>query len=394
MGTRRRLRLGFTLGLGVTLIGSLMTGTPAQAGPATPLAVPGAPEWHEGASTSAAARSGRPADVRVRGGRRLLLDVDAMVRTLARTPRSHGNRNRASVIGLPTPEGRVARFAVTESPVVEPALGARRPETRSYAGTGLDDPTASVRLDRCPSWFRAQVRSARGGWLIDPEARGDTRRHVAYRRADLVNNHGPRRELGPRPARRSQATDRAGSTIGPEARTAAARSIGSQLRTYRLALATTGEYSQYHGGTVPLVHNALVSAVNRLNGIFETELGVRLVLVANNDSLINLNPATDPYSNADAGALLTQNQNRIDTVIGNANYDVGHVFSTGGGGLAGLGVIGISGEKAQGETGSNAPTGDAFWVDYVAHEVGHQFGGDHTFSGTGGNCGGNGNPTT
>ena len=70
---------------------------------------------------------------------------------------------------------------------------------------------------------------------------------------------------------------------------------GTELRTYRLAVGTSGEYAQYHGGTKPLTLAAMVTTMNRVNGIFERDFTITMVLVSNTDTLIYLDPDTDPY---------------------------------------------------------------------------------------------------
>src|SRR5690606_10078249 len=102
---------------------------------------------------------------------------------------------------------------------------------------------------------------------------------------------------------------------------------GANLRTYRLACAATGEYTQFHGGTIAVAQAAIVTAVNRINQIYESEVCVRMVLIANNNLIIYTNSSTDPYTNNNGSTMLVQNQTNITAVIGSANYDIGHVFS-------------------------------------------------------------------
>ncbi|MFM8490238.1 MAG: reprolysin-like metallopeptidase, partial [Bacteroidota bacterium] len=163
----------------------------------------------------------------------------------------------------------------------------------------------------------------------------------------------------------------------------------TRLRRYRLALSCTGEYASFHGGNKPAVLAAMNTTMNRVNGVYETDFGATMQIIANNDLLIYLDAGSDPFTNNNGGTMLGQNQTTCDNVVGNASYDIGHVFSTGGGGVAYLGVVCNNQNKARGVTGSGSPVGDPFDIDYVAHEMGHQFGGSHTFNGTQGSCSGN-----
>ena len=159
-------------------------------------------------------------------------------------------------------------------------------------------------------------------------------------------------------------------------------------------MAATAEYTANRGGTVASAQAAILTTVNRVTGVYERELAVRLLLVRNDGSLIYTNATTDPYTNNSPHSLVGENQSNLTAVVGTASFDVGHVFSTAGGGLAYVGVVCHATLKAAGETGIANPVGDFFDIDYVAHEMGHQFGGNHTFDGNGGSCGGNRNPGT
>lgn len=158
--------------------------------------------------------------------------------------------------------------------------------------------------------------------------------------------------------------------------------VGSQLRNYRIAIGATAEYTAFHGGQTEAL-GAIGQLVADLNKIYEPELAIHLELVSGTN-VIYTNSATDPYTSGDLDAMLGQNQNTLDALIGSGNYDVGHVFDysiEAGGGLSVLGSVGVEGSKARGATGSYNPLGPAF-VNTVAHELGHQFGADHTFNST------------
>jgi subtilisin-like proprotein convertase family protein len=272
-------------------------------------------------------------------------------------------------LSLPMPDGSFQNFKVVEAPVMHPDLAAEFPYLRSYAGWSKEDPTAYLRFGVTQKGFHAVIFSARHSTAyIDVFAEGDTEHYISYFKKDYSKNAPFECLVDETPETKS---------LIPE--TPAPKMTGDcKMRTYALALACTGEYAQFHGGTVPAVMAEYTVAMTRINGIYEREAGVTMVLVPNTNLLIFLNASTDPYTNGNGSAMLNQNQTTCNNIIGNANYDIGHVFSTGGGGVAFLNSVCSTNNKAKGVTGQATPTGDPFWVDYVAHEMGHQFGGNHT----------------
>ena len=314
--------------------------------------------------------------------RALRLDLNQMRQYLSAAPMEPAqtaNLKNGLLFEMPMPDGSFQRFQIFEYAMMHPDLAAKFPSIKTYTGQGIDDASASIKLDVTQLGFHAMTLSPKGSVFIDTYNKNTTTEYICYDKKDLMRTSSFTCEFN----------DLTNGLIKVPDATSAQRSSGTQLRTYRLAMACTGEYAAFYGGTISGAMAGIITTVNRVNGVYETECSIRLVLIANNNQIIYTNSSTDPYTNSNGSTMLGQNQNNIDNVIGSANYDIGHVVSTGGGGVAYLGVICTSGSKARGVTGSSAPTGDAFDIDYVAHEMGHQFGGNHTFNSTTGSCSGN-----
>lgn len=332
--------------------------------------------WADAPAPLAARQSAQPLFSHYRSVSFQLQNVRETLRT-APSEKGAGARNSATVVSLPLPDGTSQRFRVVQVPVMAPELAARYPNIRTYAAQGIDDPAATARLDVSPAGFHAMIMASDKTIYIDPAVRGGSPDglHLVFERSAMNRN----------------AIQFVCNT--PDTNPAVAAPVanrlanGTTLRTYRLALACTGEYAAYYGGTKAGAMAGMVASVNRVNAVYEKEVAVRLVIVPKNDTLIFLDSNTDPYTNSSGSAMLNQNQTTVDARIGSANYDIGHVFSTGGGGIAQKPSVCLSG-KARGVTGSSAPVNDAFDIDYVAHEMGHQFGGDHTFNSVTSSCGG------
>ncbi|MDW5323551.1 M12 family metallo-peptidase [Plantactinospora sp. KLBMP9567] len=393
---RRRLATLAVAALAAGVLPMLATPTPASSAPGQP-----ANPWTRLADGSAAARSAGPTDIQVGRFTGYALDRASLAAALDRAPEERGGTAPAQslVVSLPAPDGTFQRFALVDSPVMAPGLAARHPEIRTYAGRGLDDPTATVRADLTPLGFHASVRSERGVWYVDPYSRQDQARYASYYVKDATNPDEPFVEREDVAHGAEALADELGAAPG-----AAGGDV--TLRTYRLALVTDPSYASYFGQAN--VTAAKVTLVNRVTQIYSDETAIRLVLVDETEKT-NLNtPAEATGANGPCGAApcytaaqisscgsgtLSRNNIVLGQLVGASNYDVGHIgLGVNGGGIAGLGVVGGA-NKARGCTGLPTPVGDFFAVDYVAHEIGHQFAGNHTFNGTQWNCsGGNRSP--
>jgi hypothetical protein len=298
----------------------------------------------------------------------LYLNLTAASQHLANAPQEATTslRHSSLLMQLPLPDGSFAPFRLVEYAAMEAGLAAKYPQFHTYYGEGLDHPRLKVRLDLTAKGLRLMGTGPEGQWFVDPWSRQTTQHYLCYAKKDY-----------PAPQNWSCGVDEGFMRGHDPLPPSSARAGDCQLRSYRTAIATTGEYTNYHGGVTGTLAE-LVNVVNRLNEIYERDLSSRLILVANNDTIIFTDPNTDPYSGG-VFSNLGQNQTTLDNYIGNANYDLGHIVDrNGGGGVAFLGSLCNNSSKAGGATSLFNPTGDPFVIDYVAHEIGHQFGGNHT----------------
>ncbi len=310
-------------------------------------------------------------------------------------------------IALPMPDGSMMNFKVWQTPMMPDELAAKYPDIKTFTAEAIGNHTVTAKLDFTLYGFHAMIFNGEQTSFIDPYDNMHDGFYMAHYKADetrafsdrmkcLVKSpdeNGPAGEPMDIMQNQLQQLDNFGK---PAQKTV----NGSQLRTYRLALSADDFYCQAATSsaspTIAACLSKMTTTMNRINGVYEREFSVTMTFVTHEDTLIwpthtgSVN-GSDPFFSIDAnpGACLTQNQTSCDTRIGSGNYDIGHVFTTGGGGLSLQGVICSGGNKAQSVTGSPTPVGDGFDIDYVAHEMGHEHGGSHPFNnGSDGSCGG------
>ncbi|MFM5027811.1 reprolysin-like metallopeptidase [Aeromonas rivipollensis] len=279
-----------------------------------------------------------------------------------------------SRLTLPLPDGKEVTFNLQPYDLLPSDLAARYPGILAFKGYDESNPVETGRFDLGPQGFHAMFSHQGRMVFVDPLRNGEG--YAIYYQQDA----------------HSRLEEEADKVIGSQAKALARQVLvdGNERKRYVIAISAAGEYTQYHGGTVEAGLGAIATLLNRVNEVYQRDVAAEFQLASGNDTIIFTDTATDPFNNddgdIDANVTVQQNaQTQAGTKLG--AFDIGHVVNTGGGGLAGLGVL-CTAEKSAGMTGSPNPVGDAFFIDYVAHEIGHQFGADHTFNGTTGSCGG------
>ena len=298
-------------------------------------------------------------------------------------------------IDLPLPNGGFVRVKATDSPILSPEMSERYPDIRTWSVVGVDDPAITGRIDFTIKGFHGMLTLADGDTVyIDPD---DEQAGNIYRSFSKQENASLFHNNFNCEVHDEHAVKSSDSLVAPAAKILASAPALNR-KTYRLAVAGTGEYTASQGGTKALAQASMATTINRVNQIYIRDIGISLQLVSGQD-LIYTNAATDPYTNNSSASALVDDNITNMAAYGSANFDLGHVFTRGSlGGLAYVGVACIGAAntsggvldpiKAGGATGTTNPQGESFSIEYVAHEVGHQLGATHTFNSTLNGCGG------
>ncbi|MCK0108346.1 DUF5011 domain-containing protein [Flavobacteriaceae bacterium S0825] len=307
------------------------------------------------------------------------LDMKEMKHALKNAPlRGSFSGQSNLVIAFPNHEGVLEHYRIIEAPVMDPKLSLKYPGIKSYAGQGVEDPSARIRFSVSPSGLQSMRLSSNSeAAFIEPITK-DFSQYTVYKRSDKTADFDDFA---------CEVTSKASKIMSGNS--ALRNADDGVLRTYRLAVSATGEYTQYHGGTKAQALAAINTTMTRVNGIFETDFNVTMVLIANTDDVIYTSTNSDPYGNTTSG-YNSALQSTLTSVIGESNYDIGHLFANlqNNGNAGCIGCVCVNGQKGSGWTSATVPVGDFFDVDYVAHEMGHQFGANHTWT-HGGNEGTN-----
>jgi hypothetical protein len=263
--------------------------------------------------------------------------------------------NKFQEITIPAPNGEFETFIINPSSVVADEV-AHLYTIKTFRGYKKNDPSTLIACDISDSGFHASVFTEDKSYFIEPVYKNSPetlmvfyKKHSATEgfncKTNIVNTEKRINDLD---LMRSPSTK----------------------RTYRLAVMASNNYRLQFGGN-PYnevnVLNALASGTNMVNAVYLRDLGVEFTLV-NNNALIQNNNNTNNLTN------------RINNAIGVGAYDVGHLVLWGEeNGLAGFKVV-CGNNKGDGFSSSSLGV-STLWVDYVAHELGHQFGSEHNQSG-------------
>jgi gliding motility-associated-like protein len=296
----------------------------------------------------------------------LTLEEESFKSSLQGVPLRNSKNNASEKrVWFPDESGNLIAFSIYEAPVLDQELSLLYPQIKSYVGYGVKK-QARVRFSVSPGEVKYMMTFADGRVAFMEKYAKNTNEYITYTRS----------------ARKSGSLLNCTTENSKKSKprfTALRDNNDRTLRTYETAVSTTGEYTAFHGGTVAGALAAINATITRVNEVYETDLGISLLVVSETSNVIFTDPETDPYESSGLNAAV---QTVLTQQVGEENYDVGHLFhrASDNGNAGCIGCVCIDGRKGSAFSATTNPTGDLFDIDYVAHEYGHQFGANHTWS--------------
>ncbi|WP_440880266.1 reprolysin-like metallopeptidase [Tenacibaculum sp. C7A-26P2] len=296
------------------------------------------------------------------------LDIESLRKALTKAPlRRITSKSSDLIISFPDAKGVFENYRIFEASVLHPELAAKYPNIKSYAGINVEDSGDRIRFSISPKGLQSMRLGVDKATVFIERYSQKEHIYSVFTKSDK-----PKSFTGFNCTTEPKINKKSTKTVDLKR-----NANDGILRVYRIAISTTGEYTKYHGGTKEGALAAINATMTRVNGIFETEFNVTMEIIANTDAVIYTDMNNDPYS-AD---LNTETQITLTGVIGESNYDIGHLFHMAyQNGQAYVASVCVDGKKGGSYSCHQIPEGDVFDVDYVAHEIGHQFGGTHTFT--------------
>ncbi|MGC6429564.1 MAG: reprolysin-like metallopeptidase [Jejuia sp.] len=289
------------------------------------------------------------------------------------TSRKNAKSKKGTIVELPGIDGKIESFEIYEAPVFAPELSAKYPQIKSYVGISIDNPGARLRMSTSHNGIKTMISYLDKPTILMEPVDKKSDKYLVYKK-NTRKKYTDRFEC--------ETIDHVTRKFGSARKTNEGGANNQTLQKFRLAVSTTGEYTNYHGNEIDALA-AINNTVARLNEVFETDMAITFEVIANTNLLIYTSPGSDPYSDGDnRSSWNNELQSTLTAVIGEANYDIGHLFGgTFGGGNAGcIGCVCQNGSKGSGYSTSGVPEGDYFDLDLVPHEIGHQMGANHTFA--------------
>ena len=314
--------------------------------------------------------------------RSLALDFQVFQQQL--TPIIEGEQEGMTIV-LPMPNGEMSSFSIKNSPLMESVLAAKYATIQTFQIQSVDNPTITGRLNYTPMGVHAIVLDPEGAIFIEPLYKRNTAYYASYYAKDdqsVIDARFKNASLGCGSSVTTSLSDRIKQEVKGTSRS---KKAAVDLTVYRIALACTGEFVDFHRlRETGEVLFEFVNLITFINAVFERDFAIQFQLINEIEKLVFLDKATDPFDgDGSVFSVAEKSSFVIETRVDVNSFDIGHVLTSSC--FTGGGVVGVVTDLACGVGKSRGVScqfqqNSVFATNVFAHELAHQFSGSHTWS--------------